>query len=103
MKKEEKLTVYDSTDYYREQVEPLIKKLKTVCEQGMVPFYVTCAVKNDESGTEYKSDGHLCGSGGYHLKDDQLTKHLSIELGFVTLPRDTMEDIDINDFLFEAE
>ena len=89
----DELTVFDRTEAYKKNVEPLVKKIKNECSVLHIPFFFSACVKNSEEGSVYKNESHPCGSGGYKLKDDRITPHLGITLGFRAVPKTSMEEI----------
>lgn len=74
----EELSVYDATKKYQTEIEPLVENIKKVCALNNIPFFFTCAVKNDEKETVYKNDGVLTGSFGINLKDDKFAPILGV-------------------------
>ena len=87
-------TIFDQKEYYEKNVAGLVSRLKNICTVGKIPFYFTACVENTEKGSAYRSEGNLCGSGGFKLTDDRITKHLNIENGFRTVP--ALKEMEIN-------
>lgn len=92
----ESVSVFDRSDIYASRIEPIVKKLKNECAVAHIPFFFSACVKNDEEGTEYQNEGHLCGSGDYKLTDDRITPHLNVALGFKTVPPRSDMEIDMD-------
>lgn len=67
--------IYDKKKYFKSKLEPLIRDLKLHCNMEHMPMFITVAVKNDNSGTEYASDMVLAGSGT-ELKENRISKIL---------------------------
>ncbi len=48
--------VFDKNDVFEAQILPQVKKVKEICVEKGYSFFVTFAVRNSESGTEYRSE-----------------------------------------------
>ena len=66
---------YDKTDYYNSNIEPIVHELKKECGTNNIPFFITIATKNTETGTHYESDMILA-SAQTHLTDNRISKML---------------------------
>ena len=67
--------IYDKRKFFKTKLEPLIHELKLQCNMEHMPMFVTVAVKNDKTDTEYASDMVLAGSGT-ELKNNRISKLL---------------------------
>ena len=51
------LDIFENVDFYKEQIEPLVKEIKAVCNANKIPFFMSFAIAADEDGKiEYKRD-----------------------------------------------
>ncbi len=77
---------YDVSQLYKDEIEPLLLQIKTICIKNKIPFFSTCAIKNyqDEKNggvTEYANDGVLTGSNSIGLYHDKIEKILLVLKG----------------------
>ena len=84
---------FDKKEEYEKEIEAKARKVVELCERHGIPCFFTACITNDEHGSSYKNEGNLCGSRGFHLTDDQITKHLSVSIGFDTIPK--RKDLEI--------
>lgn len=91
---------FDKKAIYKTQIEPIIHELKRVCNLEKMPMFVTVAVKDNGSETEYKNEMVLA-SSGRHLADNRIASILLKLNGFeLDLPDYILKDIkEINEFL----
>lgn len=83
---------FNRENIFREKLEALTTELSELCKKNSMPFFWTICVENSEDGTRYISDGASAPGRGIKLKDDKISKHLAVVMGFdVTRP---MEEID---------
>lgn len=80
-KTDRNLTVYDAEKTYKDKIEPLVEEIKKTCAIEKIPFFFTCAVKNDADGTKYVNDGVLTGSYGISLETDHFPPILGVMNG----------------------
>lgn len=92
--KDANITVFDKTEEFKSEIEPLLDQIKSLCTVKGIPFFMTACIKNDANGSEYYTDGRFCGSGGFILKDDRITKHFNVATGFDTVPH--REEIEVD-------
>lgn len=78
----EKCTVYDREAVYKEEIDPLLRKIMQVCAMNGIPCFVTFAVKNDDKGTKYVSDMYSAITNDIALKDDNICKMANVLNGF---------------------
>ena len=81
-KEEKEYTIFDKTDIYNEEIQPILDKLDIVCKANKIPYFFTACVKNDETESEYRNEGNLCGSNEFVLKTDKITDFFRILCGF---------------------
>ncbi len=91
------ITPFDKAATYKSKIEPLIQELVKQCTVHNIPMFVTCCVKNTPDGAEYKNQCVPPDAYGLNLSDDNIQKHLCIQLGFDTIYRSEEE------FDFEEE
>ena len=52
-----KFDVFDQTETYKSKIEPLMKKIKKLCNSHKIPFFTSFTVAADEEGKiSYKRD-----------------------------------------------
>ncbi len=82
--KKKKKTIYDKTDIYKEEIEPLVVSAMRLCVKHDIPFIFQCAVANDAKTTTYAGDFWLTGSGQINLSEDRFERYLAVMNGFET-------------------
>ena len=100
MRKNE-ITKYDKTEIYEtEGIIDLLFKLKQQCGKNGIPMIVTVAIKNDENGTEYKTEMVSAVSSGINLKEDRFVKFVNVMNGFDTIPHKEEMNINLDELLW---
>lgn len=81
---------YNKTSVYRSDIEPLVKKLASLCYENGLPCFISVALSNTSDGkTAYASDLVSPDKVQVSLNDDQISRHVNILNGFHTkLPED---------------
>lgn len=99
--KNNELTKYDKTEIYEtEGIIDLLFKLKQQCGKNGIPMIVTVAIKNDENGTEYKTEMVSAVSSGINLKEDRFVKFVNVMNGFDTIPHKEEMNINLDELLW---
>jgi hypothetical protein len=94
------ITKYDKTEIYEnEGIVDLMVKLKQKCGKFDIPMIVTFALKNDENGTEYKTEMISAVSSGINLKEDRFVKFVNVMNGFDTIPHKEEMNFNVEDLL----
>lgn len=88
---ESHITEFDKASVYKQKIEPLINEIVKLCTIHDIPMYITCCVSNSEEGSEYKNNCVSAETRGLNLADDNIQKHLCIQLGFDTIYRSEAE------------
>lgn len=90
------LTPFDKRDVFASAIEPQIQKLKELCDKNQIPFFLCCAVANDEEQTTYEQ--YACGAlpMGLVLKDDKLVEHVKIAAGFQAMSPYAIEEVELS-------
>lgn len=78
--------MYDKTEEFEQQIAPTIQKLKAECFQNGVPLFLSCAVKDTQSTTEYISEMVSPAQLGVDLADDRIAEMVKMLNGFVAVP-----------------
>lgn len=73
---------YDYKKEFKTECLPHIIKLKQFCLAHGIPFYMTFAVKNTKSETEYMTSKQIPPESGLDLHDDMIRKIILAERGF---------------------
>lgn len=75
-------SIYNFTKDFKTECLPAIIKLKQFCVSRGIPFYMTFAVKNDKSGTDYMTIKQIPPEADIQLADDMIRKIILAERGF---------------------
>lgn len=76
---------YNKKSVYQEEIEPIVRKLTTLCYERGIPCFVSVALSNEESGgTEYASDLVSPDKVRVELNDDHISRHVNVLNGFHT-------------------
>lgn len=82
------ITTYKLTEQQRNELEEKMRELLEICQICHVPFFLSCAIKNDDSGTEYSNMIYSAQSHNIKLKDDRIRKYMLIANGeFDVVPK----------------
>ena len=79
--KKEVDTTYNKQEMKKELKEK-IDDLRIFCATNGIPFFVTCAIKNDKKKTEYLNELIDPALFGIHLNEDYIHEHLKVSKGF---------------------
>lgn len=93
---EKPITPFDKSAVYKSHIEPLVAELMKQCTIYNIPMFVTCCVTNNENGSDYKNQCVAPDSHGLNLTDDNIQKHMCIQLGFDTVYRSN-DEFDFED------
>lgn len=93
---EKPITPFDKSAAYKSHIEPLVSELMKQCTVYNIPMFVTCCVKNDVNGSEYKNQAVSPDAHGLNLADDNIQKHIGLLLGFDVIYR-AEDDFDFED------
>lgn len=85
------ITPFDKTRIYTEQIEPIIDNLIKMCTIHNVPIFITCCTQNDEEKTTYERHSVPADAHNLNLTNDEIQKHLCLQLGFDTIYRNDVE------------
>ena len=91
-----KYTNFDKNDTYETLVAKKIQELLRICNKEQMPIFISVAVKNDESGTEYKNDMFASATNDIFLKDDYFPNFVNVTNGFRTVPPSKIVEIDFD-------
>lgn len=73
---------YDYKKEFKAECLPHIIKLKQFAMSHGIPFYMTFAVKNSKTETEYMTSKQIPPENGLELTDDMIRKIILAERGF---------------------
>ena len=85
------ITPFNKEHEYKQKIEPLITELVKLCTIYNIPMYVTCCTSNTDKKTEYKNSCVGAEVHNLNLTDDNIQKHICIQLGFDTIFRSETE------------
>lgn len=87
---------YDKRKTYDDIIAEKVNTLSALCYQNGIPVFISTAVANTEDGkTEYRNEYVSPEKAGVRLTDDQLSRHVNILNGFMTILPSKMDEIDI--------
>lgn len=89
---------FDKREEFEKECKPLLDRLRLMCSLYDIPFFWTACVKNNDEKSEYINELVGNASRGINLKDDQIAKHISVCLGFDTVPKNDNIVIDLEEF-----
>ncbi len=75
--------IFDKRKVYKNEIEPLVRKLKIACSIEKMPMFVTVAVANNENETKYEND-MILSVAGVELQDNNINRMLLALNGFKT-------------------
>ena len=79
------------------QISAAAKALAALCYRHGIPMFFSAAVKNTDDGTtEYRSEYVSAAKAGVSLLDDQLSRHVNIKNGFITILPTKLDKIEID-------
>ena len=91
------MTNFDKRKQFEEECRKTLTELVGKCNDLKIPFFWSCCVKNDETGSDYVSDGVMTGSNQIELKDDRIKRHLLVNIGFDVIPKKKDMEIFLDD------
>lgn len=91
-------TKYDKREVFEKKCRPVLEDLSKVCRFYGIPFFFTCCVANDSSGSQYVNEVSGAEGRGISLSEDRIAKHLGITMGLQPLGLSSedfvMDDVD---------
>ena len=93
---EKPITPFDKSASYKANIEPLVQELVKQCTIHGIPMFVTCCIGNSAQCSEYKNQAVTPDAHGMNLADDNIQKHMCLQLGFDTVYRSN-DDFDFED------
>lgn len=90
------ITPFNKTSLYKENIAPLIQELVKQCTIYNIPMYASFCVSNTANGTKYENHCVAPDSHNLNLTDDNIQKHLCIQLGFDVIYR-SEDNFDFED------
>lgn len=88
-------SIYDFSKDFKTECLPYIIKMKQFCVSRGIPFYMTFAIKNDKSNTEYMTIKQIPPEVEMDLADDMIRKIILAERGF-DLVMNHIDDFDMD-------
>ena len=87
------LTNYKITQEEEEELDLKLRGLLEYCQILGIPFFASCAIENDESGTKYLNTVYSPQAHAIKLRDDKIRKHMLIANGnFDIVPKREIMD-----------
>lgn len=89
------ITTYKLPDQQRNELDKKMRELLEICQIYHVPFFASCVIENNDSGTEYSNMIYSAQSHNIKLKDDRIRKYMLIANGeFDVVPKREIVSFD---------
>ena len=75
---------YNKEHIFDSQLKELLDKIDIICRQEQIPYFFTCAIKNDEQDTKYHSEMLSTLKSDRILKNDIIAECLKLLRGYHT-------------------
>ena len=89
-------TEFDKTDVFNSTINEKVQELIQLCNAEQMPIFVSIAVANNASGTEYRNDMFASATNDIFLKDDKFPDFVNVMNGFRTVPPSKIVVIDVD-------
>lgn len=83
--------IFDKTKEFDEEIKPLIEKIDIKCREKRIPYFFTCAIKNNETGTQYSSNMLSSVKSGRNLENDVIAEGIKVLRGYHAVPSNKFE------------
>ena len=85
------ITTFDKMKIFEEEIEPLIEKIDIICRRERMPYFFTCAVKNEKNGTKYISNMLSAVKSDRELENDVIVEGIKVLRGYHAVPSNNFE------------
>lgn len=83
---------------YEKSIEPMIKKIRTICNENKIPYFVTFAVNETEDGKyQFASDCMTPETLHLEMSDRTFSNLVNVLNGFKTVPNSIKTDSEMDD------
>lgn len=89
--------MYDRQEVYDKHIKKKANELNELCKSLGIASFMSFCTYGSEKSTEYHNFINGSSSNGIYLSDDQITKHVNVANGFLTVPPDGRNDFDNED------
>lgn len=93
---DEKYYEFDKSKEFEKECRPILDRLRLMCSLYDIPFFWSACVKNNDKESVYENEIVGNASREINLKDDQISKHISVCMGFDTVPKKSDFSVDID-------
>ncbi|MBQ1509211.1 MAG: hypothetical protein IIZ47_07285 [Erysipelotrichaceae bacterium] len=92
------ITEFNKTDVYNNEIKKKVEELFFLLRIHQIPaFFSACLSNSEEEGSEFVYEAVSPASRGLALKEDRISKHIGVAVGFDVIPsKETMEE-DLRD------
>ena len=87
--------MYNKKDYCKQEIEPLVAQLKTLCAKERIPFFFTACVADEEDNSEYYQELLSPGAIGIDIKDSKFERLMNVMRGFRTVPMHQDDSLEL--------
>lgn len=88
---------FKKSDIYETQIAPAVRALAALCYKHGIPMFFSAAVSNTDDGkTEFQNEYVSAAKVGVTLLDDQLSRHVNVKNGFITVVPTQLDVIEVD-------
>jgi hypothetical protein len=92
------ITPFNHAELFRNEIEPLLEEVKSLCSKNKIPFFYEFVLSNDIDGISYSRGVLTPRPMGLTLADNTILQHSLIARGFQAVPPGEIQELDISDF-----
>lgn len=82
---------------YEKSIDPLVKKIRTICNENQIPYFVTFAVDEEDEKFKFVSDCMTPETLHLTETDKTFSNLVNVLNGFKTVPRSMKIDAELDD------
>ncbi len=87
---------YDKSKEIKECLIPKLKELENICVSFEIPYFVSFAVKDTDTSTQYLTKSLTPASKNVILNNDIFPRLINVTNGFETVAKKGIREIEIN-------
>ena len=80
------MTEYSRQDEYNNEIKQHVKEILLLCDKYQIPVFMTFAVGNNRSNTDYITETLSASAEDVVLAEDRISKYILIGCGFDIVP-----------------
>lgn len=82
---------------YEKLIEPMVKKIRTICNENQIPYFVTFAVDEENEKYKFASDCMTPETLHLEIKDRTFSSLVNVMNGFKTVPNSIKTDSEMDE------